>query len=264
MPEIKTIQVDILSAVNDFCKEQQIKYSMAYGTMLGAVRHKGYIPWDDDIDICMLRKDYERFLDVFPECLYGYYKIAALNRTKHWHSPFAKVYDNRTILKQEKIKSVEIGVNIDVFPMDDVPGDINLWRKYWKHQQFLLKLKNLKAIRIVRERPLLKNIALVALKGAFLYKSQQKIVIEIDRNACLYDGQGFSYVYPNVNGITKGPLEKSLFTDIIDYSFEDKFFKGFKHADYYLRMTYGNYMQLPPESERVGKHNFKAYWKYPI
>lgn len=259
--ELKAVQIDILTAVDKFCSDNNIIYSMAYGTLLGAVRHKGYIPWDDDIDICMIRHDYERFVKEFPDCLGDRYKIASINRTNNWHSPFAKVYDERTVLKQKKTKTIEIGVNIDVFPLDDVPGEICQWKRFWKKQQYLLQVKNLKAIRIIKERSLIKNIALIFLKLLYAYKSQQRIVEELDNNAQKFNGQGLKFVYPNVSGITKEPLVKSQLREIVDYPFESKVFKGFKNADYYLRMTYGNYMQLPPESERVGKHVLKAYWK---
>lgn len=261
LPELKSIQMNILSAVDRFCDDNNISYSIAYGTLLGAVRHQGYIPWDDDIDICMMRDDYERFVSLFPELLNGYYKIASIKRIPGWHAPFSKIFDCRTSLIQRKARTIDIGVNIDVFPLDEVPDNMEQWKKYWKHQSHLLNLKDLKSIKIVKERSLLKNAVLVLLKIIYSYKSQTSIVRELDKNAQRYNGQGYQFVYANVSGITKGPLQKSLLTEIANYKFEDRIYKGFKNADYYLSMTYGNYMKLPPESERVGKHGITAYWK---
>lgn len=261
MPELKRIQMDILSAVDSFCNDNNITYSMAYGTLLGAVRHRGYIPWDDDIDICMMRDDYERFVESFPDLMDGHYKIASYKRTPNWHTPFSKVYDSRTSLRQKKAKTIDIGVNIDVFPLDEVPEDVNLWRKFWKYQKHLLDLRDLKAIKIVKERSMSKNLILILLKMIYSMISQKSIVKKLDERAQQFNGMGSSLIYPNLSGITKAPLQKAMLSDIAIYKFENRDYKGFKNADYYLSMTYGDYMKLPPESERVGKHGVYACWK---
>ena len=122
--ELREIQMSILDGVDKFCRAKDIKYSISGGTLLGAIRHKGYIPWDDDIDISMLREDYERFEKEFPECYEGHLCLATLRRRKDWTLAFGKVYDSRTMGFMIGNKSVVTGVNIDVFPLDDVP-DIN-------------------------------------------------------------------------------------------------------------------------------------------
>lgn len=119
MEELRAIQLDILDKIHAFCTEHGIRYSLGGGTLLGAVRHKGYIPWDDDIDIMLPRPDYERFLKEFDG------KYAELNLQHYGNDntcciPFAKVYDNRTVLIEKLQKS---GIYIDVFPIDGLPEE---------------------------------------------------------------------------------------------------------------------------------------------
>lgn len=114
--ELRTIQLDILQNVHDFCMKHDIKYTLAYGTLLGAVRHGGYIPWDDDIDIAMLRSDYEKFLKEYKDDIY---KFTECRLDKDVHIGFGKVEDTRTIVI-EGGNTKNLGVSIDVFPIDDL------------------------------------------------------------------------------------------------------------------------------------------------
>ena len=107
LEEKKVLQIDILSAVDSFCKKNDIKYSLGYGTLLGAVRHGGYIPWDDDIDIIMLRDDFEKFEKLFPEKLDEKYVFNTLSREKRWHNSFGKVSDSRTLVVERKAHAID-------------------------------------------------------------------------------------------------------------------------------------------------------------
>ena len=118
--EIHSRLTDILIAVDEFCESEGIRYSMAYGTLLGAVRHKGFIPWDDDIDILMPRPDFDRFVSSFKhpsyECLYN-----KTGEDSHFVHFFAKVHDTRTISYEKNASASRFGLNIDVFPVDGKP-----------------------------------------------------------------------------------------------------------------------------------------------
>ena len=120
--EMRKIQMDILLFIHQFCIDNGIQYSLAWGTMLGAIRHKGYIPWDDDIDIMMTRPEYDRFCKLFHDER-SIYKLYDVHTDKKWIYPFAKISDERTI-RVEKNALDEIGINIDVFPIDFYAGHV--------------------------------------------------------------------------------------------------------------------------------------------
>ena len=118
--EIHSYLLNILRVVADFCDRNGLRYSIAYGTLLGAVRHKGFIPWDDDIDIMMPRPDFTRFVATFGKepdaryrCLYH-----TVNDKESFYHCFAKVHDSHTLSKQSRFKRFKFGLNIDIFPID--------------------------------------------------------------------------------------------------------------------------------------------------
>lgn len=259
--ELKVIQMDILQAIHFFCEKHSIRYSMACGTLLGAVRHKGYIPWDDDIDIYIPRADYRRLVNEFPPIYMNKYKIASLERDALWERPYAKAYDDRTVFKEQASMKEVIGVNIDIFPIDDVP-DGEEWEKYNKKRRRQQQLFTLKSVRFNPKRSLLKNLVLFLYKVATCFLSNRKWAEKLDRFSQKYNGKECKQCFECCQGIfQKNPFPKELFDDFVDLPFEDRVFKSFKDYDCYLRNGFGNYMQLPPEEKRVSHHDFKAYWK---
>ena len=132
--EIKSLQMEILCSIHNFCVNNNIRYSLAYGTLLGAIRHKGYIPWDDDVDILMPRPDYEKFLKLYP----GYNKnhtVQTYINDDSYYLAFAKVYDNRTELI---VFPTRTGVFVDIFPVDGLPDSVELSRRYYKDKLKLI------------------------------------------------------------------------------------------------------------------------------
>ena len=260
----KKILLDILSAIDSFCLENDIKYSLSCGTLLGAVRHSGFIPWDDDIDICMLRKDYDYFINRFPELLDNKYILACFERTPNWHSGFAKIYDCRTICVDEQSNIQQIGISVDLFPMDEVPDDDNEWAVF---RNDLASIRTQIATKIfkIRYYGLFHTLNLLVRKLLIISKPLPLLVCDYINSAKSNNQKGFTRVFECVLGITsKHPVPKSLFDDIIDWTFENRTYKGFKQADIYLTNTFGNYMQLPPEKDRVPRHKYIQYWKTDI
>ena len=121
--ESKKLELDILLAVADFCNKNNLTYFLAYGTLIGAIRHKGFIPWDDDIDIQMPREDYNKFIETFS---HERYKTIAPGTPLSKHS-FVKVIDTETVKIEahKKYKKGFLGVDIDIFPLDGTPSDEN-------------------------------------------------------------------------------------------------------------------------------------------
>ena len=154
--EMRKIQMDILLFIHQFCIDNGIQYSLAWGTMLGAIRHKGYIPWDDDIDIMMTRPEYDRFCKLFHDDR-SVYKLYDVHTDKKWIYPFAKISDERTI-RVEKNALDEIGINIDVFPIDFYADSYEDAMKALKRMKFRKKIYVAKILRSYTGMSLLKNI----------------------------------------------------------------------------------------------------------
>ena len=179
--ERKTISLEILSEIHDFCEKNNICYFLDYGTLLGAVRHKGYIPWDDDIDISMKRDDYERFLKTFCS---SKYEIANYRDKKFFAIQFSKVYDKKTFgILLDKI-NLNYGVAVDVFPLDEIPEQDNeqkvILRKIKHVDRFYLKsLFCQNFVRIESIKDIVKLIELVGTYGLDTIDNALNKLIEV-------------------------------------------------------------------------------------
>lgn len=261
LDERKTIELEILQAVHDFCCRNDIKYSMACGTLLGAIRHKGFIPWDDDIDIYLPRKDFEKLELLFPDCLNGRYVFASYSRTKNWHVAFGKIYDNRTLVIETKSKTHPTGVSIDIFPVDEVPDGDQEFYNYKSKQLQYLKANAIRCFKFNKQTSFIRNIGALLLKLPYIFLSTERLVKRIDENAKINNGHGYSRLYECAEYPGRQiPFPKSLFDDLIDTEFEGRYFKGFNNYDQYLTNTFGEYMTPPPESQRVSLHVNNAFW----
>ena len=262
LEELRTIQMGILDVVHDFCIKNGIRYSLACGSMLGAVRHKGYIPWDDDIDIYVPRSDYERLVRIFPEEVGGV-KLVSLEREPLWDRAFAKAYDCRTVLSQHRKSAMTIGVNVDVFPIDSVPDSDKEWLRYNRLRRTLIKVHMSKYSRIRKENPLLKNVDLVIRKAILLPFSSRRLACRVSRFAQRYNGkEGCGRSFECVLGMKqKRPFPSSLMDDLVSVPFEDRRYMAMRDSDAYLSNGFGDYMQLPPKEQQVLPHNITAWWK---
>lgn len=259
--ESRHIQMDILTYIDQFCSEHNIVYSIAYGTLLGAIRHKGFIPWDDDIDICMLRDDYERFVNMFDKADTGMYKIGEYSVSDSWSNPFAKIYDDRTTLIHKQARSVKMGVFVDVFPFDKVSTNMRLFHRDRRLRNFYKRIIQVKIASLKTDKGWIKNAFYVFVeKILFSIIPMRWVISKWDKLAQRYNDTDSTFVLDNCIGLIKQPLSISLFDNIVYYHFEDRLFKGFADADQVLKATYGDYMTLPPEKDRVNKHDYYAFW----
>lgn len=260
--EIKKEGVRILLNVHKYCLENNIRYSLFYGSLLGAIRHEGYIPWDDDIDIAMPREDYERFIKEYDNDDFG---VMTCYNNKYYYLPYAKVYSKNTI-KFEHIrthKKYSIGFNIDIFPLD-VFSSLDNYHAAKKKEEWLLKKMTFS---ILPEKITSFKVFLAAVIGIplWLTRGYNRYAKKLDKFFINYDRKNIKkefYVGNETNGFnTELVFDKHLFDNLILKTFEGhKFFVTDKY-DSALKQRYGDYMKMPPEEQRVSNHSFKAYYK---
>lgn len=261
LDELKLIQLDILSVIDGFCRDNDIKYSLGCGSMLGAARHKGYIPWDDDIDIYLLRSEYEKLVMLFPESLM-HVKLASLQRDKKWDRAYSKAYDDRTEM-QDAGNKYRIGIGIDVFPIDTVPDNSEDWLRYDKIRRRYQRLYEWKISMPFRKgREWWKYLFLPFTKLVLLPFSTRRIAQFLERYSMKYRGLNSPYVFECCQGIfQKRPFKRTALDNLIDMPFEDRVVLGMKDYDEYLSNAYGDWRKLPPMEKRVAHHVFDAWWK---
>lgn len=250
--ELRQIQIGILDEVHQYCEAHGLRYFLSSGTLIGAVRHKGYIPWDDDIDIYMPRKDYEQFLREFK----GSEQFKLLNPAQepHYYYTFAKVVDLRTRMVEDETEGFEIGVFMDIFPVDYVTDNLQERERVFKLKKLLYKIRRCK---ISNSNPLQSRLAYIVYK--YLPLSVKQIERKIRRLIVLEKP-----THTVCNMTEAGPKMKGCFPaeDIassVDIEFEGKTYKTMVGYKDYLERTYGDYMTLPPVEQRV-THKFEAYW----
>lgn len=261
--EIQEISLKILLFVDKICKENNIKYSLAYGTALGAIRHKGFIPWDDDVDIIMTRDNYEKFLEIMDNFNSEEYKCLHYGKNfPNYFYGFAKVVDLNTYLDENSfIRNPDLGVYIDIFPVDGIDEktfekDLN---KFYKYQKLLL----FSAVKKFRKSK--KGLA-YTLKKLIIYpyvkllgwkhwlKKSEQIRTKISLKNSNY-GNMFGFVGE------KAKFQKEIYDDLIEVDFEGYKLPILKDYDTYLTQLYGNYMTPPPKEKQVSNHAFKAFRK---
>lgn len=258
--ELKAIQLEILQSIHDFCQDHNLKYALAFGTLLGAVRHKGYIPWDDDIDIMMPREDYEQFVASYK---HSYYKVYDYRRDEDYVIPYAKVADTRTLLL-ENANINNIGINVDVFPMDGLAETKEDAIDFLKS---LTPIKTKFRMKILKPSPKnvwWKRIAIYLSKVLVLNTSPKELAEEINQRIASNPNKEGAFV-----GTPAGTdphaihniYERDLFSSYISLPFEGRSFLAPVGYDKILHNYYGDYMQLPPEEKRTSPHTLNnIFW----
>lgn len=245
----------LLVVFADFCDEHEIRYSLTGGTLLGAVRHRGFIPWDDDVDVMVPRPDYERLRALSSEAPDGY------DLSEEWHDcelgrfrfPFAKFVDRSFRAQEPSWEGVfDEYLWLDVFPVDAFPPDKEQCRKFRAHQRNLIRLASYMSVggsSLSGAKGLTKRCIRTVLRP---FWSPERLYERIRENARRYEGKGYSTcsLLSWVGDSAYPMLEFADFDNLIDLDFSERRFKAISNWDGFLGDLYGDYMQLPPENER--------------
>ncbi len=256
--EIKKIEWDLLCQFADYCDQKGIRYYLGGGTLLGAIRHKGFIPWDDDIDIIMPRPDYNKFLSE-NEREHAFCIGSIWNRSAN--IPFIKLFDTSTIIKQKYSKCYHTGhLWIDIFPLDGLPNSkISLFLHY-KISRLMRKMLTLSESNFTEGTSRIKIIGKIMLYPVAKLIGAPRWAIWLDRFSQRIKFENSYYIGGLVWGY--GPQErmvKAKFLPYSDVSFEGRKFHAPKCWHIYLKNLYGNYMKYPPKNKRLN-HAMTA-WK---
>ncbi len=264
--EHQKIIYELLYALDDFCKENEIKYFLGFGTLLGAIRHHGIIPWDDDADVIMEREEYERFQKLIianpPKGFHAY----SIYNTKGYYYPYIKFGKNGTILIEpfDYVPTEGIGINIDVFPVDGCPGEtreeaaehtINLFSRYLSslHTRFNPKWRELSTIK--------EKLYFLLHIGARLPYFQKIYFKKLYKEATRYSCKSSKY-YSCLSWAFYGEREVhlcSLKAKTIRVSFGDRLLPVPIGYDTILHEEYGDYMTPPDDNGKKSTHVNKVY-----
>ena len=260
LQELKEIEFDMLKMFDAFCKENNIRYFLAYGTLLGAIRYKKFIPWDDDVDVLVPREDYDRLLHLFQDN--EKYRLYAFEKNENYLFPFAKICDLETRKDEFGYESsIELGVDIDVFPLDAWDDDFEKAKKeakYIKRNMGYLRLSKLRKPDSVNPiKRFIKGIVMGYCKmlgGKHYIKKILKASNKPEQQGTNYVGAKSWCVYGD-----RGIIPAVAFAEAIEVEFEGRMFPAPVGYDAYLSCLYGNYLPEPPKEKQKTHHSFKAY-----
>ena len=262
LDEIKYIELNILKQFKQFCDEKKIKYYLSNGTLLGAIKYKGFIPWDDDIDVFVPRADYERLILEFP--LNDKLKLICSERDENCIFPFAKLSDMSTRIKDQIILNDYIyGIHIDIFPLDFWNNDIYVSQKNAKIIQAQSRNLSLSISRFSQGRTFVRTCVknlLIAFFRIVGWKYFKKALNDQINDCLNFAGDKYAgcVVWPIYGKHEVIPSE--AFTGTVYVQFEGEMFPAPIGYDIYLRSLYGNYEKDPPVEKQKSHHRYTAYY----
>lgn len=253
LQEIKEIELSIFDEFVAFCEENKLRYFLEGGTLLGAVRHNGFIPWDDDIDVSMPRDDYEKFHALYKDN--DVFMLKSFKRDQDYIYPFMKLIRQGTVVEEKTVDNPAYGIFIDIFPIDNAPNDRKKRELFQDRVHILLNMLDysIKSPKHISTGSKTKCFIANIFGTYTIQKFIEKYVTK-----CNSRDTGISY---NVVGFVnrRTYLDSRVFGGRNTVIFEGRECTAPLDVDYYLRTLYGDYMTLPSEEKRVNYHGFDAF-----
>ena len=256
--EIKEVELGVMDYIHNICKEKGINYSLAYGSLLGAVRHKGFIPWDDDLDIALKRNEYDKLYQAILEDNNSIYKVVSWENDPRYPYPFYRVYDSRTVYENNYIQNdIELGICVDVFPFDDYK-DVNkeitkldMYRRLSVYTLYGIRNREAGIKNIIR------YLMLVVFRLTRVKTWNKKLN---DCSKVSVDSEHIDYLMESKKYSTK--IDAKALDEVVECKFEDRVYNIPKDYNHILTTIYGSdYMEIPPLEKRIQHDNFVAYIK---
>ena len=259
--EVRSALLLILKYFTDFCDRNNLYYFLAGGTLLGAIRHKGFIPWDDDIDVFMPRPDYDRM----HELMSGYdsdesnYRLIGLQAgAGTW--PFAKIIDLNTFVDAEYVANDQQHLWIDIFPVDGLPDDAGSSDRHIQKAGTLKRLYGIATARLGHGKTLSRSLLKIPLNICLRLFGVERLACRMVQHAQEYSYSASHYVGNVIWCVGNGErVRKEVFSSRVPVTFANRTFFGPAGWDEYLHSVYGDYMQLPPVEKQKSNHDIKAY-----
>lgn len=240
--DMQRVILGILEAIDKVCREHHLRYYMIAGTMLGAVRHHGFIPWDDDADVALPRKDYDILCRHANEWLPKEYELVSYLQDKSYPYQFARIQDNRTTYILRRAFNFVGGVPVDVFPLDGMTDS------KWKRKVHYLRYRFLIQLKYYSIRDPFKHGKRIDCLFFLLFHKMfpiHWIEARIDKLQHAYDWDKGKLVADHDNAPDRGILSKDVYGTPVSYAFENTHLYGVANPDAYLSYCYGDYMKLP-------------------
>lgn len=262
--ELRKIQVNLLTAFAEYCDKNHLKYMLCAGTLLGAIRHKGFIPWDDDVDVMMPRPDYQKFIELSKNSKINENTNVLDYTLNNSIYPYVKLTDNRTLVKERFTQKGKMGVWIDVFPIDGNFKNNFLNAMQYRTANILRKIIGAQSAGFGKGTTAAKRIEkiifyplLKIIPHKFLCNLINKLSAIKDFNSSMFAGLviwGYG---------KKERMPKEVFINTTEVEFEGCKFKAPSNYDNILSNIYGDYM-TPPPKEKQSRHDFQAWWKTEV
>ena len=256
--EIKEVELGVMDYIHNICREKGINYSLAYGSLLGAVRHRGFIPWDDDLDIALKRDQYDKLYQAILEDNNSIYKVISWENDSRYPYPFYRVYDSRTVYENNYIQNdIELGICVDVFPFDDYK-DVNkeitkldMYRRLSVYTLYGIRNKEAGIKNIIR------YLMLVAFRLTRVKTWNKKLN---DCSKVPVNSEYIDYLMESKKYSTK--IDAKALDQVVEFKFEDRVYNIPTDYDHILTTIYGaDYMEIPPIEKRIQHDDFVAYIK---
>ncbi|MEV8133477.1 LicD family protein [Pseudarthrobacter oxydans] len=256
-------QLGILKEIQRICEANDIDYFAIAGTLLGAVRHDGFIPWDDDIDLGMMRSDYCKFVESAKQQLHPNFFLQTCETDPGFGLPMAKIRLNDTKLIEGASVNVNChqGIFVDIFPFDEKP-DAPMRRWFHAMSSYVLKRALLArtGYAVGAQKNMILRLAFSALIAVLSLIPTESLVQLFERQMKQFNGSDNTecVTVAGSYGYRRESFQRSWADDLVDFEFEGLKIRGFRDADTYLSKLYGDYLQLPAENERGQRHDIRA------